>query len=686
MPDLIQLNIPFFFVFMLFALGMLTAFFFYRKSYPPLSPMRRYLLVLIRGSWLAGLLLLLTGPVLKLHYSEERPRNVAVFVDHSASMGLVNRFENRRDSLEAARTLLAEYLAERDTRFVWFSFNQQVKNYDEQDTLYTGLTDFAPLVKSAREAGADNIFILSDGIRTAGGGAVPPGVPVYTIGLGGIKEFPDLFIRRVRYEPEVVQNDTARLSIIVGQKGLEKQAVTVALFRGRERIGQKRMFTAAGGGDRELRFEYIPRKKGFQKYRVEVRGDADEQNMRNNSYRFTQWVRKSKIRIGLFASAPSYDFKFIRRAIDGGRNLRAEIYLPGVKLSSRLPADSLDAAFLIGLPARGITTSYQRGLDKLDDLKGGKVFYLTSTSDADALSAMLGPDVTISTTANRVEGQIEVTEPLHPLMAVFPDMQKSRGFWQKSAPVLSGFKVGTAEPFAVINQERNSAFLARPAPNIFLVNGEGFWRTAFDPGENDLLIREGYNRFFQGLAFRAAARGTEKAVRLQTDKRVYNIGESIRLSAYVYDSRQSEIGNAVVEVSVSLGDQNFNFNLSPAAGGGYQAAFPAVEEGLYTFNATARREGTVLGRESISVRVQAPDAEFTHTRQDTAFFRNWAAKSGGAYLSLEELRRGRRLPPLEPVTVERRRETDLKNSMIMLTALLLLISMEWILRKRFNLI
>jgi len=689
-PTLIQLNTPFFFVFMLFALAMLTAFLFYRKSYPPIGVLRRVVLVVLRGLWMGALFFLLLSPVLKLHYSEQRPREVAVFVDHSGSMGLHNRFEKRADSLKQAGAVLEKLLSSAGVRQHWFSFSQSVRPRVGKDTLFSGLTNFTAVTRKVLEGGYDDLFIISDGIRTAGEIPVFSTVPAYAVGVGSTKIFPDIFIRRVSHDPEIIQNDTAHVRIVVGHKAIASRDVVVKMYRGNRLLRQEKRTLAADGGDVALEFAYVAAKPGFNEFRIEIQGAEEEQNLQNNRFSFTQWVRKSRLRIGLMAATPAYDFKFIHQAVAADKYLKPEIYIPHFKLSSSLPWDSLDAAFLIGLPAGLPTGAFGSRLDKwLAGSRVGRIFYLTDQSDVQKISRLPGVDWQIERQGGIGEGQITPQNPLPPLMSPFTQPEKNQAFWEKSAPVLSQFRIRAQNMAGTLNGDAGNVFLTlseyKGTP-FLLLNGYGLWRTAFDIQSSDPFMQTGYQRFIQGLAHRAAAKNRQKSLSLRADKHVYFSGESVILDAFVYDSRQKRVDNATVEVSAESEGQSYNFNLTPTVDGRYRAAFPVVNAGRYRFKALARRGETVLGEDKLTIRVQVPDAEFTHTRQDTAFLKKWAKNSGGAYLTLQELNQGKKIPGLSPVPVKHKIEIDLKNSLTLLIILLSLITLEWLLRKRFNLI
>ncbi|HYE58119.1 MAG TPA: hypothetical protein VD948_06420, partial [Rhodothermales bacterium] len=75
-------------------IGLVAAFgvawWSYRRTVPALDPKRRTLLVVLRGLALALITFLLAGPLLRRLASQERPATVAVVVDASASMAVLD--------------------------------------------------------------------------------------------------------------------------------------------------------------------------------------------------------------------------------------------------------------------------------------------------------------------------------------------------------------------------------------------------------------------------------------------------------------------------------------------------------------------------------------------------------------------------------------------------------------------
>jgi len=659
--------------------GLIIAALFYRRTYPGLDAARRALLTGLRGLWMSGIVVLLLSPMLRMRFERERPQKVAVYLDHSASMGLRDNLESRPDSLNRAVEYLRAYLDKKNVDDTYFRFSHVIQPDTLPDTLFNGLTGFSRVARHAAERAFDKIFVLTDGRQTMDEPRPASVIPVYTVALGRRRALPDLAIARVEFKPEVIRLDTARVTVTLRGHAYQSGRVRVRLLENGRVMRQKIVTMPDGDANLAVTFHYVPQKKGYRAFTVTADGDVKENNRRNNRYRYRQWVRKSRLQIGLLAARPGYDLKFIRQALQHSRDLRPVLYVPVIKGVSAPAADSLEVLFVIGEPAPSQRTFLQRYIKR----GTGLVWFLEDSRDQS--SWFRESAVRRRLFGQKREGLIHPTEPLSTLMDIFGDPQKSRLFWENVPPLEIYNHLSGGGLHARIGQSSNAFLISLNRPFRALVNGVGLWRAAFQLREDGLMY-DGYNRFIQMLAYRAARRNQQKNVRLSSDRRVYKLGETIRLTAYVQDERQQPVPGARVTVEARTDDQRYQFSLEERQPGIYEIVTPAEATGAWRISATARKNDTALGQDALSLQVQENDAEFTNLRADTLFLKEWARQSGGAFLTLTDLKKKRNVPPLQPLMEKRTVEHDLKNSRLYLLILLLLLTLEWALRKKFKLI
>ena len=91
----LSFQIPWYVFLIAAAFGVAISFFVYRSTVPPVSPSKRYLLIVLRGLSLMLLILALCQPVFKLTRRSALRPAVAVLVDNSLSMSLTDGAGNR---------------------------------------------------------------------------------------------------------------------------------------------------------------------------------------------------------------------------------------------------------------------------------------------------------------------------------------------------------------------------------------------------------------------------------------------------------------------------------------------------------------------------------------------------------------------------------------------------------------
>ena len=146
------------------------------------------------------MIILLFNPKILYRFVQNKPAQINIFIDNSASMGWQSEKENR--PLELANNLksLETILKENDVSVKRYTFNSSVQpdSSNNTDQNFLGLTDFNALVKFISNSQSDISIVLSDGIRTDGPLPQLNNLPiVYTIGIGNTKAEPDLNIVNV---------------------------------------------------------------------------------------------------------------------------------------------------------------------------------------------------------------------------------------------------------------------------------------------------------------------------------------------------------------------------------------------------------------------------------------------------------------------------------------------------------
>ena len=177
-----------------------------------------------------------------------------------------------------------------------------------------------------------------------------------------------------------------------------------------------------------------------------------------------------------------------------------------------------------------------------------------------------------------------------------------------------------------------------------------------------------------------------KLVHLSTDKKTYTKGEKILLSATVFDRyyRPSEHGRVYLELVDPSGTR---IDLGSAAPkdrrGEYGTDYLALQEGKYTFTATAWEGSQVLGRDTVSCKVAIPSLEWENAQLNEPLLRELADLTGGKYFHISNIKTEEIiLPEVKETQPVVKRVVAVWNNPSIFIMLCILLGVEWYVRRR----
>jgi hypothetical protein len=182
----------------------------------------------------------------------------------------------------------------------------------------------------------------------------------------------------------------------------------------------------------------------------------------------------------------------------------------------------------------------------------------------------------------------------------------------------------------------------------------------------------------------------ERTFRVAPSRDVFSSLEAPTFRAEVYDEGMRPVSDARVSVSVVGEGRSFTSDLAPFDNGQYEASFDVLPPGTYAYTSTAMIGSERVGADSGSFDVGGLQAEFLETRLNRDLLRSIAFRTGGAYVDLhtvDDLR-----PALDSLV---RWESMSRSSATtvelwfhpwVLASLVLLLTAEWLFRKRWGML
>ena len=690
------------------ALGLV--YLIYRRTYPAASSRLRAALVVLRSLALGLLLLLLVEPVLGLWKKEVvRPR-LLVLLDTSASMAAAEG-DGRR--LERAVAVLAheDFRAALDPAEVsaWgFAEAPYDLGLDTLDLLRPAgpATDLAAALDGSLEGASDpgvfrGILLVSDGAHNLGEDplrwAEEAEAPVYALGVGSGESPPDIQIAGARGPEESYAGRGFEIGAEIRNWGFGGREVQVLLYEGEREIERRRLVLEQGDLVQRVTFEVPPAAPGPHIYRLLIPPLEGELWRDNNEALLFTRILAERTRVALLAGAPSVDLAFLQRSLKADSSIAVEALVerqPGVFYQGgQAPEDEFEAADVVVLLDPGVDLLRRVeawGLaDRVRDGAGllfvGGPRTLAGWDPESAVAGLL--PVTLAPerglfAPGPVALKISSEGRHHPVVRL--EQNAAQDPW-RSLPPLPGY-------FPVDGRRRGAMVLLEAAEGdgaplvVAATHGRGkvmaalsasWWRLDLltsGVGGRPQTIRQFWQDAVKWLALEAPA----GRLRASTERHVHRAGERVVFAARAFDELLRPQARAQVRVLLD----GREIPLREEGGGRYGGSLGGLEPGDYSYRAEARVGDVLIGADEGGFLVERHSVESVDLRADKALLDEIARRSGGEYRPLGQWRELLDLLPLQKRLVEKADTLPLWGPTWPLVLVLVLLGIEWGLRKR----
>jgi hypothetical protein len=280
---------------------------------------------------------------------------------------------------------------------------------------------------------------------------------------------------------------------------------------------------------------------------------------------------------------------------------------------------------------------------------------------------------------------------VHPATRLTGTVENSRKLWGRLPPLASVALVGSARPGAqVLAVTASPGGEAHPLIAVqrygqgrtMIFAGEASWRWRMMRPAADATYDTIWRQLVRWLA--AAAPGQVSVPAMS----VAIAGSTELVSVIARDARFSAVADAEVSVTLTAPDgqaRTLSPTLADPREGRYAAAARFDQTGVYRIQAEARRGTVPLGLATRYVLVGGTDIEMSDPRLNEPVLQRVAAASGGRYLQrdqLEQLREALQDAEAQAQPTELR---DLWHNVWTLLAIVGLLAVEWVARRRVGL-
>lgn len=694
----------------------------------------RALELLLWGLALAGLVLAVARPTWVEEQGRVEPGRLAVLVDASRSMAVLEDGAPRSDAVAP----LLDRLDGADVDVYRFGSDLSVgapEDFTLPGTDLEGALDaLSERVAGERLAG---VVVLTDGLDRGllrrryqrEERPVPPRLPgpltIYQVGSAG--DLRDLVIRDVSAGGYAFRSEDFTITAQLDSVGYAGRRVTATLERDGAPV-TARSVTLDDEGQAQVSFQVTPDAVGRFTFEVSVPVWDDDAVPANNRAPVVVRVVRDRMSVLQVAGAPSWDVKFMRRFLKGDPSVDLVSFFILRTLEDIRGTDYVDDELsLIQFPYHDLFSEELENFDVvifqnfdhetyfqqdsrmlLDNIRAfveedGKGFVMIGGERSFDMGGYAGTFVEDMLPVELgVQGQPfdatafrpTLTEDgrRHPITRLSLDPAENVAWWERLSENDGVNKVRRASPGATVLLHHPTLTGADGAPMPVLSvaeAGEGramaltidtSWRWSFTEAAQG-RGNQAYLRFWKN-AFRWLVKDPSTSrVTVDTPRENYGVGDTVRVVVRARDEGFAPLPRAQVQATISGPGGTTTLEGLTSADGEVALEVPASDRGAHRVQVEVRRGGGLVGEDETVYAVTTRDPELDEVAPDAAFLQWLALATDGAYHGP-----GDRSAPLRDPdsgrTVWERRETALWRAPLLGIGILLFGGLAWFVRRR----
>lgn len=682
---------PTWFIIFCITLGVLYAgILYYRNRHEEFSVATLRWLSVLRFLAVFIISFLLLSPLVKSIFRKTEQPVIILAQDNSSSMVIGEDSGYYRNAYQEAFRGVVNDL-EDDYEVRTYTFGDHVSegldfSYDQKQTNISALFEEMTIRYSNRNVGA--LVLATDGIYNRGLNPLYSSnqlrFAVYTVALGDTAMRKDVFVSRVNFNRIAFLGNKFPIEVIVGANMSKGQKSTLTVSRNNVVLHSENITFRSNQFFQTIQLQLEATEAGLQRYTIRLSALEDEVSTVNNTQDIFIDILDSKQKILLLAAAPHPDISAMKSAIESNYNYEVSEWLVD-DFAGQI--ESFNLVILHQLPSGGsLANSYiskareknipllfvvgsKTNLVQFNNLNSGLQIITTQENYNEALP-VFNPDFTLFTIS---ESSVKAFRNFPPLLTPFGEFKTPN-----SASTLFYQQIGTLEtayPLLVFNRTLEE--------KTGVVAGEGLWKWRlqdFRKNGNHNAFSEVMTKMVQFLSVRV-----DKSFFRVDGKNNFMENEPVIFDAEVYNQSYELINNNDVEMTIinSNGDK-YPFVFGKTANA-YQLNAGILPVDNYTWEARVR-VGDNIDTNNGAFTVSPLNVEAVNTIADHNLLYQLSEKTNGNMIypselaSLPEMLRNRE--DITTITYTDRKYSDLVNIPWIFGLILLLLTIEWFVRKR----
>ena len=699
-----------------------------------LSNGRSLAIWLAQTALIALVLFMLWHPAISVARLRPQQNVVAVLVDHSRSMGIV---EDGKPRLQRAEEVLDNHLlADLKKKFQvrLYGFGRDSARVDQTRNLAAddNATRIGDSLKHiAAEAGTmplGAIVLLSDGGDNTGGVDRETiaqlrqlRIPVHTVGFGPDHFDKDIEIVDVATAARALPQSKLTARVAIRQHGYSDSKVKLTVRENGHPVAQQEITLKADAEQSEtILFNAGP--KGAHTFQIGIEPVAGEQNAQNNFMVRLVNVSEKKMRVLYIDGEPRWEYKFIRRAImdyddpaidflgmvrTTQNKTYRQVGANPKELENGFPEKAEELFAYDGLIIGSVEASYfsnaqQQMIRDFADRRGGGVLFLGGRfALADGgyastpMAEMMPLRIPAEKTWSRNFADVALTEAGResPITRLEDARGRNDVRWKKMPQVANYAGMGAPKPGAVVLMTVAEPG-HRPSPLLTIQNygrgrvgvfaSAGSWRWKMLQDHTDKT----HAMFWQQL-MRWMVTETPGTVVSATPHQVLPDETQVPFRVNVRDKTFNPVAGAVVQTTIVRPDGGadvVDLKPDPLEAGVYTGVYSAEKPGTYVAETAARQDKTELGRDTLTFRREDGVAENFGAAQNRDLLEKLSNDTGGTYNTPEGAGKLSDAVAVSEAGITGHDNLDIWDMPALFLLALLIRGGEWLLRRRWGVV
>ncbi len=529
-------------------------------------------------------------------------------------------------------------------------------------------------------------------------------MPIHIVGIGDTIPMLDVSIKSVDIPPISVKGENVNIEAIITSVGRLKERVNVTLFDDNNKLVGSKIIKISGEESQEkVRFQIKPNKIGKNYYLIKCSALSDEINIQNNQQRIVLHVMKNQYSIALITGAPNYNTRLIKNYLNKGNNkIDHFIYIdnkfnPSIK---NFWEKKYEVVIFDNNPINSNSDTWN---------SLARVFTKKLISHNSSFFIIPGPDTDVNSLNNYLNiinlQAVELAPEDNKISKWEFSENWYKGFSSNNSKINTGHfqSLPPQHPAFNLLELSNSSnknnfanYYGSSNTNPLLILGEkksvryALWNSTDLASIKYKLINAKNSFVFEGIISRIfnwlMKKGGSQEFIFRTDKNSYQQGEEVLLSGRSLDYDNNIINEGTVELFINnklLGSKPLFLDMNKNE---YKSRFWAPRPGKVEYIVKINRGLESYEVSKGSFEVQESHIEFNRIYLNQEKLKNISSTSGGEFIYWSDLD-----TLFEYVNIVNKKDDFVKKytlryNYFFISIIFLVMTIEWLLRRRLSLI